>query len=56
VRDETTAALIVAEAMHGTAQADVQKLMATLADEVKVVWSVSPKSAVLSNTSARFEI
>jgi DNA/RNA-binding domain of Phe-tRNA-synthetase-like protein len=56
VRDETTAALIVAEATHGTAQADVQKLMAALADEVRVVWSVSPKTAVLSNTSARFEI
>jgi len=55
VRDSTTAVLIVAEAMHASASADVERLIAALADEVHAVWSVTPKTALLSQSSPRFE-
>ena len=55
VRDTTTTILIVAEAMHGSASADVQKLMATIADELNSIWSVTPKATILSQSSPRFE-
>lgn len=54
VRETTTAALIVAEAMHGSAAADVPKLIAALADEINVIWSVTPKTAILSQSAPRF--
>jgi len=55
VRDTTTAVLIVAEAMHGSAAADVQKLMAAIVDEINVIWSVTPRATILSQSSPRFE-
>ncbi|MGI8688331.1 MAG: B3/B4 domain-containing protein [Thermomicrobiales bacterium] len=55
VRDTTTAVLIVAEAMHGSASTDVPKLMTALADESTAVWSLTPKTAILSQSSPRFE-
>ena len=55
VRDTTTAILIVAEAMHGSAVADVQRLTAAVADELNAIWSVTPKTTVLSQSSPRFE-
>ncbi len=55
VRDTTSAILIVAEAMHGAASADVQKLMAALAGEIAAIWSVTPKTTILSQSSPRFE-
>ena len=51
VRDETTAVLIVAEAMHGSAPADVQRLTATIADELNAVWSITPKTGILNQSS-----
>jgi hypothetical protein len=47
--------LIVAEALHGSAPTDVQKLTAAIADELNVIWSVTPKSKILSQSSSRFE-
>ncbi len=55
IRDTTTAILIVAEAMHGSASADVQKLTAAIADALTAVWSVTPKTTILSQSSPRFE-
>lgn len=55
VRDETTAVLIVAEAVHSSAPADIPKLMTTLADELKLLWPVTPKTAILTSSSPRFE-
>lgn len=55
VRDETDAVLIVAEAMHGSAPADVRALTAAIADELNVAWSATPKTRVLSESSPRFE-
>jgi DNA/RNA-binding domain of Phe-tRNA-synthetase-like protein len=54
VRDETSAVLIVAEAVHGSAAADVERLTAAIADEISAVWGVAPRSAILSRSSPRF--
>jgi DNA/RNA-binding domain of Phe-tRNA-synthetase-like protein len=54
-RDTTTAVLVVAEAMHGSASADVPKLTATVADELNGIWSVTPNTATLTQSSPRFE-
>lgn len=55
VRDTTTAVLIVAEAMHDAASVDVERLIAALVDELSVIWSVTPKTAMLNQSSPRFE-
>ncbi len=55
VRDTTTAVLIVAEAMHGAASADVQILTDTVANELNVIWSITPTTTILSQSSPRFE-
>jgi len=55
VRDTTSAVLIVAEAMHASAAVDIERLVAALADELNGVWSVEPKTAMLSEPSRRFE-
>jgi DNA/RNA-binding domain of Phe-tRNA-synthetase-like protein len=54
VQDSTAAALIVAEAMHDSAPADVRQLTQTVAGELEAVWSVTPEPAVLSPSSPRF--
>ncbi len=54
VRGSTTAALIVAEAMHDSASSDVPALTAALAGELSAVCSVTPVSAVLAASSPRF--
>lgn len=54
IRDTTTAILIVAEAMHGSANADVQKLTVAIADALTVIWSITPKVTILSASSPRF--
>lgn len=55
VQDSTTDVLIVAEALHDSASADVERLVTTLADELTSVWSITPRKAVLSASSPRFE-
>jgi len=54
VQDSTAAALIVAEAMHDSAPADVRQLTQAVAGELEAVWSVTPELAVLSPSSPRF--
>jgi DNA/RNA-binding domain of Phe-tRNA-synthetase-like protein len=54
VQESTTAALIVAEAMHDSAATDVRELTAAVAGELKAVWSVTPARSVLSPSSPRF--
>jgi DNA/RNA-binding domain of Phe-tRNA-synthetase-like protein len=54
VQNSTTAALIVAEAMHDSASSDVPQLAAALAGELDALWSVTPTAAVLSQPSPRF--
>jgi DNA/RNA-binding domain of Phe-tRNA-synthetase-like protein len=54
VRDETSAVLIVAEALHDGAAPDVSELTAALAGELGAVWSVTPSAAVLTSSEPRF--
>ncbi|GAA3070883.1 B3/B4 domain-containing protein [Streptosporangium carneum] len=56
VRDTTATVLIVAEAMHASAAADVSELTATVADELAGVWPVITKSATLSPSTPRFDL
>ena len=56
VRDETGSVLIVAEALHDSAHADVETLIATLADELEAIWATPPKSKVLASSSSRFDL
>jgi DNA/RNA-binding domain of Phe-tRNA-synthetase-like protein len=55
VRADTKTVLIVAEAMHASARDDVEKLLSSLADEIAIVWSVTPKSKMLSHDFPQFE-
>lgn len=54
VRDDTGAVLIVAEALHDTAQADIVLLTTTLGDAIAGVWPSKPKSALLSRSEPHF--
>jgi DNA/RNA-binding domain of Phe-tRNA-synthetase-like protein len=56
VGGETVSVLIVAEALHESAHADVQRLIATIAEEVENVWATTPRSTLLTSSSARFEL
>jgi DNA/RNA-binding domain of Phe-tRNA-synthetase-like protein len=49
VRDTTTVAMIVAEAMHQSARADMERLTAA-------TWSAAPTTAILTASSPRFEL
>ena len=51
----TTAALIVAEAMHRSAAADTQRLAAAISRELEVAWSITPATATLTRESPRFD-
>jgi DNA/RNA-binding domain of Phe-tRNA-synthetase-like protein len=53
-RDTTSAALIVAEALHDSAPADVPDLIAALAAEIHAAWSITPQTATLTAASPRF--
>jgi DNA/RNA-binding domain of Phe-tRNA-synthetase-like protein len=54
VRNTTSAALIVGEALHASAQADVPLLMETLSSELHDLWSARPQVTVLTPDSPRF--
>jgi DNA/RNA-binding domain of Phe-tRNA-synthetase-like protein len=57
VRGTTAAVLIVAEAMHDGAAADIRDVTATLAGELAAVWPVQPASGVyLTNGSVAFSV
>lgn len=55
VRETTSTVLIVAEAMHDSAPADVRELTGTLRGELKAVWSADSAAATLSRQDPRFE-
>ena len=56
VQASTATALIVAEAMHDSASSDMPRLVAAVAEELNVLWSVTPVAAVLSRSSPRFTV
>ena len=55
IREPTSEVLVVAESLHETAPADIERLVATLAGELEAIWHAAPKTAVLSTASPRFE-
>ncbi|MEV0625469.1 B3/B4 domain-containing protein [Nonomuraea wenchangensis] len=56
VRPDTADVLIVAEALHETARADVESLMDTLATELTTLWpATSPRPAVLTPSAPCFD-
>ncbi|MBX4928682.1 B3/B4 domain-containing protein [Rhizobium binae] len=55
VRQRTRSVLIVAEALHASAEADIGRLVATLADRLAKAWPAATKAALLSAASPRFE-
>jgi DNA/RNA-binding domain of Phe-tRNA-synthetase-like protein len=55
VSAETNDVVIVAEALHDTARADVERLLRTVSDELASIWSITSRSAVLTSSSPRFE-
>jgi DNA/RNA-binding domain of Phe-tRNA-synthetase-like protein len=55
VGDDTTTALIVAEAMHRSAEADTQTLAAAISREIEAAWSIKPTTAFLTRDSPRFD-
>ena len=54
VRDETRSVLIVAEALHGAAAADVSRLADTLANSLADVWGIEAKVQCLSAAAPDF--
>ncbi|MGO4654371.1 B3/4 domain-containing protein [Ensifer sp. 2YAB10] len=55
IRPQTTHALIVAEALHGTAQEDVMRLIVTLSEAIAAAWGARPSTAMLDRSSPRFD-
>ena len=54
VRDSTTDVLIVAEALHDSAPADVTDLLAAVTSELTACWSAPSPATVLSQAAPRF--
>jgi DNA/RNA-binding domain of Phe-tRNA-synthetase-like protein len=51
VRASTTTALIVAEALHDSAPADIERLTAAIAGELDTTWSVKAPPVILTATA-----
>jgi DNA/RNA-binding domain of Phe-tRNA-synthetase-like protein len=51
VRADTVSVLIVAEALHATAEVDIRRLAETLSRELEAVWGAVPSTAVLTGPS-----
>jgi len=55
VSDSTSSVLIVAEAMHETAAADMDRLIAALDEELRSIWTTSSRSALLTHAAPQFD-
>ncbi|MGX9989492.1 B3/B4 domain-containing protein [Rhizobium sp. Z1P35] len=55
VRETTRSVLIVAEALHASTGDDIARLVETVADALARHWPATPKTAMLSPVSPRFE-
>lgn len=56
VRSTTSAVLVVAEALHETAAADVERLIATLAATIESHWTTVTRSTMLTPASPSFDV
>ncbi|MGO8114906.1 B3/4 domain-containing protein [Rhizobium leguminosarum] len=55
VRETTRSVLIVAEALHASAGDDIARLVEAVADGLARHWPATPKTAILTPVSPRFE-
>ncbi|MGE6783379.1 B3/B4 domain-containing protein [Ensifer adhaerens] len=55
IRSETRRALVVAEALHETARADIEGLLTALSQAIEHSWGARPSMAMLDRTSPRFD-
>ncbi|MBP1887076.1 B3/B4 domain-containing protein [Sinorhizobium mexicanum] len=55
VGSETTAVLIVAEALHPGGEVGVRRLVEQLETAIRAIWSVDPRSAILNGSFPRFD-
>ena|SRR6185312_15045855 len=55
VSESTASVLIVAEALHPDASADIGLLMTAICDELAAAWSTKPASALLTPATPSFE-
>ncbi|SCL73054.1 phosphoenolpyruvate synthase [Micromonospora citrea] len=55
VREDTETVLVVVEAMHDSADRDVPRLLATLADALATGWSATCRTRLLTATSPGFD-
>lgn len=56
IQPSTSRVLIVAEALHSSADKDVAELVASAVDAVGSAWSVAPRSALLSAAAPSFDL
>ena len=56
IRPETTRVLVVAEAMHAEAATDVGRLLATVEAEIRAVWSIRSRLAMLTPSAPEFPV
>ncbi|MBT2326451.1 hypothetical protein J7E62_29480 [Variovorax paradoxus] len=56
MREQTTGALVVAEAMHATAATDIANLVAALAESMRAAGWTVPSQARLQRSAPRFEL
>ena len=54
VREQTTTALIVAEALHPAAAADIGELTTAIAGELTATWAADPAAGTLTRAAPRF--
>ena len=54
VREQTTTALIVAEALHPAAAADIGELTTAIAGELTATWAAGPAAGTLTRAAPRF--
>jgi DNA/RNA-binding domain of Phe-tRNA-synthetase-like protein len=55
VRDDTSAVLIIAEALHDSASVDIPKLATAIDGELATIWSVTATARILFQSAPRFE-
>jgi DNA/RNA-binding domain of Phe-tRNA-synthetase-like protein len=55
VQDSTSRVLIVAEALHATANEDVPRLLAAISNELSAIWPTRPRSDILTAGAPRFD-
>lgn len=56
IRPSTSRVLIVAEALHASADKDVAELVSSVVDAIGAAWSVAPRSAILSAAAPTFDL